>query len=230
MPSAKPLRPHQATMLGAGAVSLILWATPVFGLLLLPLQYLNTHLHELCHALAALASGGSVGRIEVFANGSGVTLASGLAIVVNPAGYLGATIVGGLMIAFGRSERGAATTLRVVGAALAISLLLWVRGDAVGLISGVFWIGALFGLPHLLTGRQLVFTTQLLGMQQCLASVQALYVLFRVSAYPGMESDASNMARASGIPAIVWAVLWGALGIGVLWFTLRSAWNRSPRG
>ena len=57
----------------AGAILLLLWIIPFGGLVLLPLQYLNTHIHELSHAVAALASGGQGMNISVFPDGSGVT-------------------------------------------------------------------------------------------------------------------------------------------------------------
>jgi hypothetical protein len=222
------LEGHQVTLLVAALISLVLWVVPYFGFALLPLVYLNTHLHEFSHALVAALSGGDVGTIHVFANGSGVTMASGSPILVNAAGYLGATIIGGLMILGSRTERGAAITLRTIAVVLLFSLVFWVRGDLVGVVSGFAWMILLFALPSMTKGRNLVFVAQLLGMQQCLASVQALYVLFRISAYGEPRSDAGNMAQYTGIPAIFWAMLWGAIGLGVLYATLRSAWKVRP--
>jgi hypothetical protein len=223
MPQSE-LKPHQSSLILAGLASLILWVVPVFGFILLPLQYLNTHLHEFSHALIAALTGGPVDHIQVFANGSGVTLAGGSPILVSSAGYIGATILGGLMIRFGGTERGAAIVLRATGAILAFSLLFWVRGDLVGVLSGILWTLALFAAPHFMQGRPLVFTAQLVGMQQCLASVQALYILYNISAYGG-QSDAANMASYTGVPAIFWALLWGVIGLGAVLMTLRSSWN-----
>jgi hypothetical protein len=36
-----------------------------------------------------------------------------------------------------------------------------------------------------------------------------------------IPNDAVNMAHATGIPAIFWAVLWIALALGILWFVMR---------
>lgn len=226
--SPPPLKPHQNTLTVAALVSLLLWVVPFFGLVLLPLQYLNTHLHEFCHALAAVATGGQVDYIHVFGSGGGVTLGSGNPYAVDPAGYLGATIIGALMILSSRTERGAAITLRTVGVVLSLSLLLWVRGDLVGIVSGLAWIACLFALPVKVKGRNLVFVAQLLGIQQCLSSIQSLYILFRISAFGGAQSDAAIMAQDTGIPALFWAVLWGLIGLGALYATLRVAWSTHP--
>lgn len=226
-----PIKTHQTTLMVAALVSLLLWIVPFFGFILLPLQYLNTHLHEFSHALMGILTGGDVANIHVFGNGSGVTLiGGGSPYLVDSAGYVGATIIGALMIWFSRSERGAAITLRVIACLLLFSFVFWVRGDVVGFVAGLFWLGLLAVLPSVLKGRQLVFVGQLLGMQQCVASMQALYVLLRISVYPGIPNDAANMSTATGVPAIVWALTWGAIGLGTLYVTLRAAWISRPQG
>jgi hypothetical protein len=222
----KRINGHQSALLLAGAISLILWVAPVLGFLLLPLQYLNTHLHELCHAISAVATGGEVAEIKVFAAGNGVTLCSGSPWIVPAAGYLGAVVIGALVILFGRSERGARACLRVIAAGLAFSLVCWVRGDLVGVVSCVGWIVVLFLLSTALKERDVIFAAQFVGVQQCLMAVQSLYVLFRISAFQGQQSDAENMARYTGIPALFWAVLWGGIGLTALWLTLRLVWAR----
>lgn len=223
------LQRHQATLLVAAIASLLLWVLPGFGFILLPLQYLNTHLHEFSHALVATITGGHASSITVRSDGSGVTSISGGSMVLtSSAGYLGATIIGGLMILSSRSDRGAKTTLRLMACLLLLSFVLWIRGDWVGVFSGVLWIVGLLALPSITSGRNLVFASQFIGMQQCLASVQALYVLLKISAYSNMQSDAENMAGYSGVPALFWALLWGGIGLAALFVTLRLAWRSHP--
>lgn len=227
--SSSSLKPHQASLVIAGFISLLLWVIPYFGFVLLPIQYLNTHLHEFCHAFMAMITGGEVAYIHVYAGGNGVTLASGSPFLVNPAGYIGAVIIGALMIWFGRTERGAAIAFRVLAVPMVFSFIFWIRGDLVGIISGIFWLAVMAGLPAIVKGKHLVFAAQFLGMQQCLQSVQALYILFHISAYSGGHSDAQNMAQFSGIPALFWAILWGMIGLGTFFVTLRASWsNRLP--
>lgn len=221
---ADNLRPHQSSLLLAAIASLVLWVVPFFGFILLPLQYLNTHLHEFSHAFVAMVTGGPVEYIHVFSNGSGVTLAGGSPVLVSSAGYLGATIIGACIIRFSSEAKGATLMLRLTGVFLAFSMIFWVRGDLVGVVSGIFWTAALFAIPHLAKEKALVFIAQLIGMQQCLASVQALYILLNISAYGG-DSDAQNMAGYTNVPAMFWALLWGGLGIAAVVVTLRSAWN-----
>ncbi len=219
------LRPHQSALLLAGAVTPVAWAVPVLGLALLPLQYLNTHLHELCHAIVGIGSGGDVHEILVFGDGGGVTpIYGGATVLEASAGYVGAAIGGALMILFSRHEVGARLTLRVLAGVLGLSLLLWVRGDAIGIITGIFWVAALAGLS-LLKGRWLLFAAQFVGLQQCLSSVRSLYVLVQISAIGEGHSDAGLMQNATGVPAIVWSLVWCAISLGLLTVALRRAWQ-----
>ncbi len=210
----------------AGVVTLVLWVLPWFAFLAVPMQWLNTHLHEFCHAVMAVLTGGPVLNIIVHADGNGVAIAGGSPLLVSSAGYVGASIVGALTIICSRTEAGASASMRIIGGLLAASLIFWVRGDAVGIASGIGWAILLFALPHVLRGRSLVFAAQFVGMQQCLMSVQALYILLHISAIPGAHSDADNLQQATGVPAIIWALLWSALGIGSLVLALKLAWRR----
>ncbi|MEO7453256.1 MAG: M50 family metallopeptidase, partial [Fimbriimonadales bacterium] len=71
-------------------VSLALWLVPLFRPILTPLIYFNTHIHELCHALMGMATGGSVLRVVVESNGNGHALIGGGNLILTAsAGYVG---------------------------------------------------------------------------------------------------------------------------------------------
>ncbi len=223
------LRPHQIAILGAGAASLVAWALPLIQQFMLPLQYLNTHIHELCHALAGQLSGASVDQIVVYADGSGKTPMLGGSIwLVGPAGYVGAAIVGGLMMYFSRTESGARITLRVLAIALGFALIMWVRGDAVGVGSIIVWIVGLAAASRYMKGMPLLFAAQFLGLQQCLNAIHSVYTLMQISAATEALSEARIMEKYTMIPAFVWALMWCAFSLIVVVLSLRRAWSESP--
>lgn len=200
-------------------------AVPVVGWALLPVTYLNTHIHELCHALSAVATGGQVARIEVFANGGGVTpVSGGWMPVVAMAGYVGSTIVGAIVTVLGRSDRGARLVLRFLSMALLVSLALWVRSDWLGIVAGAFWVAGLWGLT-MLSGPNLLFAAQFIGVQLILASFQSLLVLLHVSQLGIGHSDAVLMSQAAGLPPIVWASVWAGLSACTAYVALKWAWQ-----
>ena len=220
----------QKLLLAAGATSAVLWALPGFGIVTLPLVYLNTHIHELCHALAAAATGGMAERIVVNANGNGTTLTSGgWDLAISSAGYVGASLIGAFIIAMARNPKGAKSVLTGLAVFLALGMALWVRGGAVGIAAGIGWVVLLLAGAYQLQGATLLFFAQFIGVQQSLTSVLGLYILFKINVQTGLENDALSAQQVSGVPALIWALLWiGISGLG-LWAGLRFAWGSNRR-
>ena len=223
------MRPHQTALLLAAAVSLLGFFVPPLGALLLPLRYLNTHLHELGHALMASATGGSALNIRVYGDGSGVTpVAGGILSLVASAGYLGAAAAGAGIVYAMRTEAGARRALAVTGFALAASMILFVRGDLVGVVSGIAWAATLLAASVRLRGSWLQFVAGLVGLQQGLNALRSLSELLQITAQSETHSDALLMQRATLVPAVVWAGLWGLMGLALVGLTVRRAWVLPP--
>lgn len=192
---------------------------------ILPLIYLNTHFHELAHALAALASGGIPERILVFADGSGVTpILGGNAILVGSAGYMGTAILGSILILSGRAEKKARTALKTLSILLGLSLVLLVRGDIAGVLSALFWIPALWLLAANLKGDNIKFAVKFLGIQMSLTAFQAVLTLFEITATTDAHSDALIMQQATYIPDVAWAFAWVVFAILLTGYSLRIVW------
>lgn len=223
---SSPKSSNRQLMLVALA-SLALWLVPGGYAVSLPLLYLNTIIHEYCHAAAALATGGYVASIHVFADGSGVTVtAGGISLAIASAGYVGASVVGALLIRSGRNLAAARKALLVLGAIVGLGLVLWVRGDAVGWVMAALWSVALLFLPRRLSNEGATFAARFLGLQQCLYAAQSLYVLLKINAVPGVENDARIASEAFPLPPLAFAVGWCALSVILAAFAL---WDR-PAG
>ncbi len=221
------LRPDQSAILYASLASLALWFIPFLNLLSLPLEYLNAHTHEMCHAITAILTGGKVEQIDVFSNGSGVTpVLGGYLPLVASAGYVGASLIGVLIILYSRNPNGARMSLRLLGTALGGSMLMWVRGDIVGVISGIAWVAILFVLAARLPAKGILFAATFIGIQQCLHSVMALLTLMDISFFSERHSDAILMQQSTGLPASFWAVGWSVFSLALVGITLRGAWRK----
>ncbi len=221
------LRPHQSSLVFAALAAIAAWYLPVLHYLMLPLQYLNTHAHELCHALVATATGGEVAYIQVSANGNGVTpVAGGSILLEGSAGYVGAAVIGSSMIFFGRTPQRAKTVLLTLGAMLTFSMILWVRSDSIGILSGLFWIATLFAMAFRLKSGWVLFAAQFIGVEQCLTSLQALGDLLKLSVDKAVRSDAYVLSEATHIPALVWAVAWSFISVVLVFVALRSTWKQ----
>lgn len=213
--------------LGWAAVgSVLLMIVPGLSFLALPLQYLNTHVHEFGHAFAAIATGGQAHLIHVYASGAGRALTSGgMFLAIVSAGYVGTAAVGAAMIALSRSVSGARLAMGLLGSLIGVALILWVRADTVGVLSGQFWCVLLLYLAHRMRGVGSLVAAQFLGVQLCLTTLQSFLVLFQVIGFAGIENDATIAYRATGIPAVLWAGMWSLIGLGLMALALRYAWT-----
>jgi hypothetical protein len=224
--TTKTLRKHQSTLLIASALALLVWCLPIARWLVVPLIYLNTILHEIGHAVVTLATGGQVAGIRIFADGSGVTLAQGGWLVfITAAGYVGATLIGGAMVYFGRTPLGARRALIALACVVGGALVLWIRGDAVGVVAAIAWTLGLGIAAANLSDDGARTLAQFLGIAQCLASAQAFLVLLQLTASANVQNDAGILAQRTLIPAAVWALAWAVFSLVVLVVTLKHAWK-----
>jgi hypothetical protein len=204
----------------AVAVSLVVSLTPWAATLLYPFRLFTTWIHEVGHALATVVVGGSVSSITIRPDGSGLTLslvpAGRMAHgAVASAGYLGAALVGCLLIAATRVERRANALLGGVGAFMLVTLLVWIR-NPFGAAVVLAWAAALLVLARRGLGGVAQFLVGLLAIQVALNAVFDIRVLYLVEG----ASDAATMARLFVMPAWVWATLWMTVAVAMLAATL----------
>lgn len=224
------LRKDQRLLVWASVASIAVWAVPFLRWVLLPLIYYNTHIHELCHALAAVVTGGAVEHIKVFANGGGETLTvGGSPFLLATSGYVGSAIVGGLLIYGSRTVEGARKMLWVAAGFIALSMTFFVRGETVGVLAGLGWLAALVAMAVWLKGDAKIFAVQFLGIQQCLTSVYAFLTLLAITSSSRGHSDATNMENATHLPAMFWAVIWLLTALGAMGFAIKASWANRPR-
>ncbi len=205
----------------AALLSLILSLTPSTALLLYPFKLFTTWAHECSHALMAVLVGGSVRAITIEADGSGLTeslvpvgrLSQGL---VSSAGYLGASIVGCLLLAASRIEKRAHAILWILGGLMLVTLAIWVR-NPFGFAVVLAWALGLVMLARQGAGETSRFVLSLLAIQVALNAVYDIRILFLV---PGARTDAGTMERLFVLPAWVWASAWMAASIAMVAWTI----------
>jgi hypothetical protein len=201
------------------ALSIIFWNSMV----LTPVKLFVVVLHELSHALTALLTGGSVERITIDARIGGMAVTrGGWPWLVVTSGYLGSMLLGGAVFLFSLRRGSAVTVAAVVGAALLLIAVFFVR-NAFGLIFTLLSGGALLAAARWLPDRWLSLTVQYLGAMSC------LYALVDVKedllTLEHRVTDASILADMTGVPAIVWGVLWSAAALIVFTLIMRAAWR-----
>lgn len=223
-PGAK-LNKAQQSLLIVSSLIFAAYFVPVLRWPLLPLTYLYTHLHEIGHAIAAMATGGHFIRVTLEPDGSGLTTSmGGWQLLVSPAGYVGATFFGAMILAMSRTPRGAQTAFKILFAIMVIGMLCWIRG-VFGFATGLLFT-ALFGwLGFRKEDGHTQWLAQFLGVFLSLSSIQAVLITLRIGGISYGEDDAMILEKATGIPAVLSAVLWTAASLAIAIWGLRRAWS-----
>lgn len=192
-----------------------------------------TLMHEMAHAVATLLLSGSVMFIHLYSDQSGVThsliIAGWRSIPIALAGYTGAALFAWFLFylqAKGRERTG----LLLAAVIAAAALLLFVRNGY-----GMAWcagFAVVTLLIYLIAPRWLRFIYAALIAFICLVEsvFSSLTILALSIVEPGAAGDASNLSRATAIPAFAWGLffagftLWCAKNATSLLF--RSIFNR----
>jgi len=237
---ADDARPQAKTLLIVAAASVVLWFVPFAEVLSYPFRIFVTFIHEGGHAIAALLTGNSVQSLSVAMNASGETYTTQGGVLsqmfVSSAGYLGAMSFGAILLVLIR--RAIAARFILYGSAGIILFLTTVFGFFKPIFSASW--GGLTGVPFtLFAGMTLSFALFLLGkftstrvamlvvsmiaVQCVLNALLDLKTVFFLSSpfAASVPNDAVNMANATGVPAIIWSILWIALAVGILILALR---------
>ncbi len=232
-------RPQANLLLIAAAISVVLWFIPFAEILTYPFRIFVTFIHEGGHAIAALLTGNSVDSLSVAANASGETYTTqgGLfsQMFVSSAGYIGSMAYGALLLILIRRSIAARAVL--IGSAGIVLALTIIYGVFKPVVSGGAWAGIPFTLmagtllsvglvavAKFASARLASFFVSFLAVQLVLNALLDLKTVFFLSSpfAPAVPTDAMNMANATGIPAIFWAVSWITLSLGILWLAMRG--------
>ena len=208
----KPVQRRRLTLFASFAAYFamlwVLWPT----VWVYPLKMFVVLLHEASHAMAAIASGGTVQRILLDPREGGAAYAlGGNSFLMLSSGYLGSLVWGlGLMFVGLRTPARARIATYVLGAFILALSILFVRGGfgfAFGIISALVLLGA----ARLLPARALSIMLTVLGL------TSALYALLDIRSdvlqRPNLQSDAYMLGELTGIPTLVWGGLWVMLGL-----------------
>ena len=212
------------TLAGFGAffVTLwLLWSHPI----VLPLKLFVVFLHEISHGIAAVATGGRIDRILIdLDQGGACYCGGGSPFVTLSAGYLGSLAWGLALTWLARFERTASWTVAVVGAAIGLITFAFVRsatGFLFGLVFAALLLIASRRLPRRWNGRLLY----------ALGLTSALYAILDIKSdildRPEIESDARMLAELTGVPTVIWGILWIGIALGAVYAVTRRALARA---
>ncbi len=211
-------------LLATSLASVVLWFVPGAFLLIYPIRLFVTFVHEGGHAIMTVMTGGHVLDIQLDAAGNGLTQSNGgMPVLIYPAGYVGATALGGLLLLMARPRQGRAV-LAILAGAMALVTLLWVR-NPFGIAVGVGWCLLLLTIRRLASPTVSDFVSSFLAVQLCLNAVLDVRMLWYLTTDTSVPNDAVFMANHYGLTPWFWAGLWAGCAVAILLACLRRAWS-----
>lgn len=191
--------------------------------------------HEFGHAITAVCTGGRVKSISLDPHEGGVThMVGGASAITLPAGYLGSSLIGALLIFCGFDIVASKVASIVLGVCFLLTLW-WARKDwltigtilaAVGLLIGFWFIAHAEALrflvvcphfPQFLLGpceTNSVSMKLFIGVMSCLYSAWDIcddLILRKVN-----TSDASVFAKRYGGSSQCWGVIWSLISVAFM--------------
>ncbi|MNZ48368.1 hypothetical protein D3C78_661100 [compost metagenome] len=194
-------------------------------------RILDTMIHELGHAVMTLVMSGSVLRIELNPDHSGVTysmLSAGWSqVAVSLAGYISASLFA-IALFYGYYKQKQTIGLVIISVIAVTMIVFFVRSGY-----GLWWI-IIFVIVNLLFyfigGRIQNFYYLLLSFLCLEESVMGpVTLLLRSLTQPNHAGDATNLANTTMIPAFIWALLFVAISFWCAKTALQLYWkDRTP--
>jgi len=175
----------------------------------MPFKWLESYFHEISHGLAAIMTGGSIVKIELFPNGAGLcTTRGGSAFIISFMGYAGAALWGTLIYLLASAHQRVAQAFSALLALLiVISLVFWVRDllTFAIIISLLLVILVKFKFSKL---TYLQVSLQITGLSVLLNSIKSPWYLL-----DGRNlGDGAALSNLTGLPEILWVFVWFFIG------------------
>jgi hypothetical protein len=220
-----PARRRTELLLGISAFYSALWLLWT-TVLVFPLKVFVVLLHEISHGFAAVVTGGTVERIVLHANEGGATYTlGGNPFLILSAGYLGSLVWGLLLIELaGARPKLARSALAALAVAVLIVAALFVRNMFGFVFTALFGAALLFAARRL-TPRGVAVVLLVLGL------TSAFYALLDIRSdilvRPEVESDARMLANMTGVPTLVWGLIWTGVAVVVCGLGLKRWLKRA---
>lgn len=184
----------------------LLWNLPVVRWSLWPFKMLTIAFHEFGHAFMAVLTGGRVKSISLDPREGGVThMVGGKSALTLPAGYLGSSLIGALLIFCGFNIVASKIASFVLAACFLLTLW-WGKRDWLTIVTILMAVGLIVGFWFIKHAQPLRFLVLFLGVMSSLYSAWDIcddLILRKVN-----SSDASVFAQRYGGSSQCWGVIW----------------------
>jgi hypothetical protein len=232
IPAARPANEDRLSLVylvGAAILVAVLGALPIGQVALYPFSLFVTTIHEVCHGIAAVATGGSVVNLSVSTDLSGLTETTGGSLpLIASAGYVGASIVGALTIL--TPARAARAVLAVLALFPAAALMFFHPASLFTSVSSGLFVIALLLAAWKMPARFLAPLQMFLGVEIGLNALRDLLTLIFIEGSSAhIQTDADLMSTSLFGRSLMWAGLWAALSAVIVLLAIARLVSRARR-
>ncbi|KAH0543867.1 hypothetical protein FGG08_001906 [Glutinoglossum americanum] len=189
----------------------LLWNIPYVRWVLWPFKMLVIAFHEFGHAFMARCTGGKVESISLDPHEGGVThMRGGIGALTLPAGYLGSSLIGALLIFCGFNIVASKVASVVLGVCFLLTLW-WARRDWLTILTVLLAVGLLVACWFIKHAEPLRYVVLFIGVMSSLYSVWDIcddLILRKIN-----SSDASVFAKRYGGSSQCWGVIWSIISL-----------------
>ncbi|KAJ5900133.1 hypothetical protein N7495_004877 [Penicillium taxi] len=189
----------------------LLWNIPYIRWSLWPFKMLVIAFHEFGHAITAVCTGGKVKSISLDPHEGGVThMQGGMSAITLPAGYLGSSVIGALLIFAGFDIVASKVASIFLGVGFILTIW-WARKDWLTIMTIFLAVALLVACWFIAHGEALRWVVLFIGVMSALYSVWDIcddLILRKVN-----TSDASVFASKYGGSSQCWGVIWSLISL-----------------
>ena len=197
------------------ALMLLLWNTPV----MLPFKIFSVFLHEICHGLAAVLTGGSIESITFSTDQGGLAYTrGGSRFAILTVGYLGSLTFGSLLFFLALKTEWDRLILAGLGALILVIALLYIRDLFPFVFATLTGIG-LLAITYTSLSYLSDFCLRIIGV--CCIIYVPNDIISDTIMRAHQNSDARMLANMLGGPTLMWGVLWFLISLGIIYLCLR---------
>ena len=200
-------------------ISYFIWDT----VWVLPVKYLTVFFHELSHGLMAVATGGSISKIELDLMQGGVCYhTGGIRLLTASAGYLGSLLWGCLFLIFSGKYGKGKIVLESILFIFSLAVILYVRNvEGLAICIGLIII-IHFLLKKIKNDVAINTIGSYIGLSSCFYAIFDIKddLIDRANVAFTMKSDASVIGEMIGIPTIYVGIIWFIIALIITYKTL----------
>ncbi|MCU7495507.1 MAG: M50 family metallopeptidase [Ignavibacteria bacterium] len=185
-----------------------------------PVKLLVVLLHESCHGIMTLLTGGSIVEMQITYQLGGCCVSKGgNPLFIAPAGYIGSALLGGLIFLSTKNFRFSTTVCNVLSLVFLLLVILYIK-TIFGILFTLGFCVLFFLSPRFLPKFLHFFLLRAIGLISCFYVIVDIKEDLLTSG--SRQTDASLMASMTHFPAMGWGIVMFLISIVLTVLLLRD--------